>query len=1435
MTNSNTTAFRPATLAALSLLTWHYGGATAQANPTGGTVAQGAATINSAGAQLTVNVTSANAAINWQSFNIGAGETTTFVQPSATSVVWNQINDANPSQLMGSLNANGYVILQNQNGFAVGGSAAISAHGLIMTTSPTPPPNLAGGGSWTFNAPTLAAKIVNLGQINITGGGSAFLIANDIENQGTISAPGGKIGLYAGEQVLVSLRPDGLALSAPVTLPQGSVDNEGKLIADAGTIAAQAQTVNQNGLVQADSVQTVNGVVELVASDSLTLGANSEIEAHGDKAATAQPSPGGFVVLQAGNTFNDTANSTINVAGSTGTGGGVPGIVEVSGNNLTDAASLQSQIDGVSAAQFNAQDYLFVNPYDIAISSSPTSTASAALTASSAAVAANLNTSDLNHYSQIDLHALDNIELQTGWTLIDPGVPAALNLSAGNSIILDNNSAIYAGNHWGVNLTAGTGFISSPAQPAPAAGSDGIYLNGNAYVAAGNGDINAWAANEVQIATGTLAPVGNNGIRTLAGGNISVTAEYGDVNTGANPQGYTYNKNNLYPKVSAVLGGISTMAGGNVTINAGGDVISYLPSGPTDTGDGGSGAFGTQPGNVTIKAGGNVYGHYVLANGVGTITAANDIGISSGATTGSPFALSLVDGTWNINAPNGNIYLQEVRNPNGIFNTSGGDGAAGAHLFNYGDQAAVELTAGNGVYLTGLVAALPRPTVNGQQDEVQVIYPPILDISAGAGGVNLLGPVTLFPSAYQSLVINTTDGGSLTGVQGESTPTELLLSDSSSKQWFGGANYNIATFSDLDHATGLPLQAADPNPVSLDIAGDMTYLNLVTSKATQITVHGDMIDCGFSGQNLAASDVTSITVDGAIKNAGSYFSISGVPIASVPNADLLPGMSSSWNNIFTLAVNPAALAEVTLTPTTTALDILEQASVFGVSVQNKQIVASTENFYYDPATGTLALQGTINATAYAALGTPGQPIYVLHLVNGQPEVGANGQLVLDQVSWAPTTIVDALNTQSQNAAPTGGVSLGYRVGGPGQFDITAGSISLGDSSGILSCGVTDPQNGLSRYGDLASVTLSGASVNVNVAGDLAMLTSTIATLGGGDVNVRSTGGSLDLGVQQLSASSTAQVGPGIFTSGAGNINVTAFGDINIDGSRIATFNGGNIFVESLTGTVNIGSGSPVYRGVYVSYVNKSGNPGYYAEYTYGSGIVANTLVPPGPDQTWPPNAAAAPGNITVETPRGDIIASLGGITQEALGVVTPSGPTINLSAGTFPTGKPGDADYSPGYTGNINLGQSGVIGGTVNATANGNLTASIIARQNSNVTAAQNVNVSIVSGGVVDVSGGGSVVGVVVGIGGANVSGESVTAAVLGQDVSVNGGAAQSTLGATAAATSTSQAAANQSDSQTKNQLANDDGNTGDDAKKKKLLPVIQRVKRVTVILPDRT
>jgi hypothetical protein len=333
------------------------------------------------------------------------------------------------------------------------------------------------------------------------------------------------------------------------------------------------------------------------------------------------------------------------------------------------------------------------------------------------------------------------------------------------------------------------------------------------------------------------------------------------------------------------------------------------------------------------------------------------------------------------------------------------------------------------------------------------------------------------------------------------------------------------------------------------------------------------------------------------------------------------------------------------------------------------LLGTNPGFVYNTATGRLGYADLIQSeqnTAFSALGTPNpvtglESLTILKLVNGLPVLDSKGHFQTDTVYWAPATEVQTLDYDSYHnsfgeyspaPSPVNG-QIGYRIGGPGQFEINAGSIELGNTYGILSCGVLDPQGGYDRYADLASITPSGATVNVTVSGDLDMLTSTIATIGGGDVNVISTGGSMDLGSQEL-FNTVRQVGFGVYTAGAGNVNVTAYGDVDIDGSRIAAFNGGNVSVESQTGDVNVGSGGATVNGVSVSYVNPvTGLAGLYVEAVAGSGILASTLVAP----SQIPGGATIPGNITVNTPQGDIVADLGGILQEALNGNVAGGPT----------------------------------------------------------------------------------------------------------------------------------------------------------------------------------
>ena len=1550
------------------LLIWLAGRWTVQGNPTGGTVTQGSATISSSGSTLNINQSSANAFINWQTFNVGSAETVNFNQPSASSLTWNFIGDVNPSSIDGTINANGIVVLQNPNGITIGGTATITAHGLIITTAATPSLNFSSSGPWSFSAPPPAAKIVNYGQINISGGGMAYLIASDIENDGTISAPNGSIGLYAGENVLVSTRPDGKGLSAQVTLPQGSVDNQGNLIANAGSIVAEAQTVNVSGLIQANSVQDVDGTIELVAGNNLTvnagasvsaegndqangggvtlqagnildnngsviadastieataptinqnglfqanslgaingiielmagaglnLGASSQISAIGDT-TSASASTGGFVILDAGSSYTDLAGSTISLAGNSSGQGGIvefiaPGLkatlihstvngrylrlidsenMTLSGTTSTSGTnpnldvnnlSLYSQIELLALGSITVNAW---TPPNASVPSSLTLNAGNSIIVNSG-ISTGSGGGNINLWADNDVTIgapittddgnlnvtaeLGNIEVNTFWTLPNPNAPSTLNLNAGNSIIVGNESGIGtgfggSGYDWNLNLTAGTqlpsgtALISNMPNDPNSPNSNlnpnyGIYLEGDGDIYTYSGNINLWAANEVYVGGGDIG-----GITTYKGGNITVTAEYGSVYTGDNVNGYDFNGGgSAFGSAFTVdnfVGGISTYAGGNVTINAGGDVISYLPvegipgnnsSWGLAAEDAGSGAFNPDdPGNLTITAGGNVYGHYVVADGVGTITAGGNVGVPfNSPEPDDGFALSLINGSWGVYAPNGNIYVQDINNPNGIFNNS----QSGSHYFDYSQSASILLDAGQNVEITGDGAPQAAPGVANQGLSIPMILPGSLTVEAG-GDFTLDTTAILFPSPSQSLSLDI--AGDLLG--GPNGPINLEMSDSAATQWT-----SLTSFGTQDHAA-TPPELNNPNPVEINVGGSIENLNLYVDEAAELNVGQNMINSSFVGENLHASDVTSINVGGSIEYSPLY---SFVGLASgITSAETL--QPTTWDSVFDYAINPGDVKAVesidvdsAAVQTTIAahgglaayLAFLGYLEFAGGSTGNQ--FEGNPGLVYDPTSLQLGFKGMMSAGLEQAL--ENNSFNVLEVNSkGQPIVSSSGDLEttpysFDVKNWASD--IANLYTESQNDINPNSLALGFQIGGPGKLNITAGSMNLGNANGIISAGFGSYGAGSPNFANLEGVcgTLDsgGAAVNVTVtSGDLDMINSCICSIDGGEVDVNAEAGNIIL-------SPGAFVFPtdtcyGIWTSGHSDVNVTAEGDIDVGSSRIATFNGGNVFVESYNGDVSCGFGADIaldvpgiilQNGVPIG--GEFGSLNDITEYPtpYGSGILAE--YPLKEDQT---PGASQPGNITVETPNGNIISDLGGISQFALDAKIGGGPTVTLDAGT--TGVAATADE-----GNILLGNGVVLGGSVVLKATGVIQAAVISQHNTDIVAPSFTGI-ILSGGTVTASG--NLSGTAVGIGGIDVQGNSSGATLLSQNVTVASGASQSTLGTSANATAASQAAANQT-SQLAAQQATVVNNGGEDENKKKKATV--KVGRVTVIL----
>ena len=111
--------------------------ASALAGPNGATVVGGAATVQGQGtANVVVNQSSQNAIINWQTFNIGSGETTKIYMPNSSSAELDRVTGGlGPSQILGSLSSNGKVFLVNPDGILFGMGARINVGSLLATTN----------------------------------------------------------------------------------------------------------------------------------------------------------------------------------------------------------------------------------------------------------------------------------------------------------------------------------------------------------------------------------------------------------------------------------------------------------------------------------------------------------------------------------------------------------------------------------------------------------------------------------------------------------------------------------------------------------------------------------------------------------------------------------------------------------------------------------------------------------------------------------------------------------------------------------------------------------------------------------------------------------------------------------------------------------------------------------------------------------------------------------------------------------------------------------------------------------------------------------------------------------------------------------------------------------------------------------------------------
>ncbi|WP_420464563.1 MBG domain-containing protein [Panacagrimonas sp.] len=256
----------------------------ARAAPAGGQVQHGDVTWSQSGGEFQIDQQSHLGVVDWQSFSIGLDERVRVLQPDAASALLSRVRGADPSELLGSLQANGRFYLINPNGVVVGADATIDVGEFLASTRDVTDQDFLDGGTLLVEGGGNGA-VINLGTIRAANG-DVVLVGHSVSNQGEVSAAEGTAAFAAGDRVLLS--PAGTdRVTVELAMPEGTavgVDQAGvvaaaqvELEAAGGDVYALA--INHSGFTRSTGVEHRDGRVLLVA-DGGRIAVDGSIQAH---------------------------------------------------------------------------------------------------------------------------------------------------------------------------------------------------------------------------------------------------------------------------------------------------------------------------------------------------------------------------------------------------------------------------------------------------------------------------------------------------------------------------------------------------------------------------------------------------------------------------------------------------------------------------------------------------------------------------------------------------------------------------------------------------------------------------------------------------------------------------------------------------------------------------------------------------------------------------------------------------------------------------------------------------------------------------------------------------------------------------------------------------------------------------------------------------
>jgi filamentous hemagglutinin family protein len=437
----------------------------ANALPEGGSVVGGAAAISQSGSAMNINQSTDRTVIDWRSFNIGSSATVDFVQPGASSIAVNRVNSSsNPSDIQGSLTANGQVWILNPNGVLFGKTAKIDVAGIVASTGNINKDAFMRGDNRLQFTGSDGGSVINDGLISVADGGLAAFVAPYVRNGGVIRARVGKVTLAAGTTFTLDLAGDDL-IELGLGADQAMVDQSGELLAAGSIVNLTAKAagqivdsvINVSGTVLASGVTEKGGQIILTA-DNITTTDGAVLAADG-----GTNGDGGTVYAYADKTGNYSGSFSAKGGSASGDGG----FVETSGKKVHIAEGIS--VD-TTAANGTIGDWS-IDPDDLEVIGSGSGALAAGTndetsTISAATVVAGLNSSN------VILKANNSITVSEAIT------SAAAGGGVGDLALNDQN----ADNNLTINLNAkitlGTGKTLSGQGTTVNVGSAGSIQNG---------------------------------------------------------------------------------------------------------------------------------------------------------------------------------------------------------------------------------------------------------------------------------------------------------------------------------------------------------------------------------------------------------------------------------------------------------------------------------------------------------------------------------------------------------------------------------------------------------------------------------------------------------------------------------------------------------------------------------------------------------------------------------------------------------------------------------------------------------------------------------------------------------------------------------------------------------------------------------------------